>query len=173
MGTLLQLSEIRGLCRSISDHYEPEKILTAIDEAEHLDIKNAIGEQLYIDLVEAQTGTTLDPDQRLLLDGGIYTVEERRYELKGLKSSIAYFALGQMIKTANHNVVRFGFVEKDTDVSTVPEWRKQIQAANDARSVATAYLNEVLKFIKLKELDRHYDCRDVPRRRQRFNPIGD
>ena len=144
-----------------------------IPEAEQLDVKPILGEQMYIDLLEAQTGTTLSVNQVLLLDGGIYTVENRKYIFKGLKVAISYFVYSRLIRNADGQLTRFGFVDKNLNESDRPQLKEKLVAADDAAKSGNAYLNEVLQLIKLNDMDEVYVHPDKSKRTYTINAIGD
>ena len=89
-----------------------------IDESEAIDVKPILGEQIYIDLCEAQTGTTLTDNQLLILDGGVYTVDNRKYHFSGLKKAIAYFVYSRLIRNADGQLTSYGFVNKELNESS-------------------------------------------------------
>ena len=128
---------------------------------------------MYIDLSEAQTGTALTADQVLILDGGVYTVDNRKYVFSGLKKAIAYYVYSRLIRNADGQLTSYGFVNKELNESSRPELREKLQAADDAMKTGNAYLNEVLQFIKLNNLESVYTCPDKPVRRMTINAIGD
>lgn len=143
MSNIVTSSDVMLMCRPISTHYKPERIEMFIPEAELIDIKDQIGEQLYISLLDS--GTTYQE----LLDGGIYTVDEKKYIFKGLKSAISYFVYSRLIRNSDGQLTPYGYVNKDTDVSQKPELKERIAAANDAMEIGQAYLNECLQYIRL------------------------
>ena len=174
MDNLLTATQARNLCRPISIHYPDANIETYIGEAEQLDVKPLLGEQMYIDLSEAQTGTTLSANQVLILDGGGYEVDGKKYVFSGLKKAIAYFTYGRIIRNSDGQLTRYGFINKDTLESDRPQLKEKLVAAGDAEKTGNAYLNEVLQFIKLNNLDTDYSCTNTgPRRRFSINAIGD
>ena len=173
MDNLTTATEIRALCRPIAQHYKDANIEVYIDEAEAIDVKPILGEQMYIDLSEAQTGTTLTDNQQLILDGGVYTVDDRKYHFSGLKKAIAYFVYSRLIRNSDGILTSYGFVNKDLNESSRPELREKLQSADDAMKTGNAYLNEVLQFIKLNNLESVYTCPDKPVRRMTINAIGD
>ena len=173
MGNLLTAAQVRLLCRPISTHYDDTRIEMFIPEAEQLDVKPILGEQMYIDLLEAQTGTTLSVNQVLLLDGGIYTVENRKYIFKGLKVAISYFVYSRLIRNADGQLTRFGFVDKNLNESDRPQLKEKLVAADDAAKSGNAYLNEVLQLIKLNDMDEVYVHPDKSKRTYTINAIGD
>ena len=174
MDNLTTATQIRALCRPISSHYSDTNIETYIGESEQIDIKPILGEQMYIDLSEAQTGTTLTADQEMILDGGVYTVDDRKYVFGGLKKSIAYFVYSRLIKNADGQLTRYGFINKDTQESERPPLKEKLVAADDAAKTGNAYLNEVLQYIRLNDLDDAFTCPDpAPKRSYSINAIGD
>lgn len=114
-----------------------------IPEAELLDVKDQIGEQLYIDLLDS--GTTFAE----LMNGGVYEVDSKKYIFKGLKSAISYFVYCRLIRNSDGQLTSYGFVNKETDVSQRPELKERIAAASDAKEIGQAYLNECLQYIRL------------------------
>lgn len=173
MDNLLTATEVRALCRPISQNFKDSTIEIYIPEAEQIDVKPILGEQMYIDLSEAQTGTTLTANQELILDGGVYTVENRKYVFSGLKKAISYFVYSRLIRNADGQLVTFGFVNKELNESSRPELKEKLNAANDAMATGNVYLNEVLQFIKLNNLDPYYPCSEYRVRRMSINAIGD
>ena len=174
MDNLTTATEIRTLCRPISSHYLDANIETYIGESEQIDVKPILGEQMYIALSEAQIGTTLTTDQEMLLDGGVYTIDDRKYVFSGLKKSIAYFVYSRLIKNTDGQLTRYGFVNKDTQESERPPLKEKLVAADDAAKTGNTYLNEVLQYIRLKDLDDSFTCSDpAPIRRYSINAIGD
>jgi hypothetical protein len=169
MANIVTSSEVMTLCRPISGHYEPARIDMFIPEAELLDVKDQIGEQLYISILE-EAGTTYNE----FLTGGVYEVADKKYIFKGLKSAIAYFVYCRLIKNSDGQLTRFGFVAKDTDVSTRPDLRERTAAANEAFEIGKAYLNECLQYIRLViEPTNQCTITQVKSTTYRINAIGD
>lgn len=173
MDNLTTAAQIRLLCRPITTNFKDTVIETYIPEAEQIDIKPVLGEQMYIDLSEAQTGTTLTDNQILILDGGVYTIGTRKYVFSGLKKAIAYFVYARLIRNIDNNLTSFGFVNKELNESSRPELKEKLNAANDAMATGNIYMNEVLQFIKLNNLDPYYPCSEHRVRRMSINAIGD
>lgn len=173
MDNLTTSAEIRLLCRPITTNFKDGTIETYISEAEQIDVKPLLGEQMYIDLSEAQTGTSLTPEQILILNGGVYTVNDRKYVFGGLKKAISYFVYSRLIRNADGTLASFGFVNKELNESSRPELREKLYAADNAMATGNTYLNEVLQYIKLNALDAVYTCPDKPVRRYTINAIGD
>jgi len=173
MDNLTTATEIRALCRPITPNFKDTVIETYIPEAEQLDVKPILGEQMYIDLSEAQTGTSLTADQILILDGGVYTVDERKYVFSGLKRAISYFVYARLIRNIDNNLTSYGFINKQTNESERPQLKEKLHAADDAMKTGNDYLNEVLQYIRLNNIDDAYVCPDVPVRRSTINAIGD
>lgn len=168
MANLITATQVRAKCRPISKNFEDDRINMFIPEAEQLDIKPLLGEQMYITLLE-DTGTTYST----LINGGTYTVDGRKYIMSGLLVAIAYFVYARLIINSDGQLTRLGFVQKDLNESDRPQLKEKLVASEGAKEAGNAYLNEVLQYIQLNKLDEVYTCADVPRRRFTINAIGD
>ena len=131
---LITTKEVSYLSRDMSSHVDEEKINTYIRESEDIDIKSALGSALFVDMKE-------HPEKyELLLNGGTYT-------------ELAYYTYARLVKNADGNLTRFGFVEKGNEYSNNAEFKKQLMAYNDAFSIADAYLKECVMFLTESKKD--------------------
>ncbi|WP_454945876.1 DUF6712 family protein [Capnocytophaga granulosa] len=73
-------------------------------ESQVFDLKPLVCEDFYQDLVSE----TPQRDYALLLDGGSYTYEGRKYEFAGLKAVLAYFAYARYIFTGHQIDTPYG-----------------------------------------------------------------
>lgn len=72
----------------MSTHVDVEKILVYIDESQQQDIKNALGDNLFIDLlryVNREEGSPVNEAYDNLLHGGIYKKEDDEFIFSGLE----------------------------------------------------------------------------------------
>lgn len=145
---LITFDEVGYLSRPMSIHVDREKIDAYIRESEDIDLRSALGDSLLLDI-------KANPDRYgTLLDGGEYenACGEKR-SLKGLKIALAYFVYARIVKNADDNVTRFGFVNKDGDYSSRPDYREKSMAYNDAYSVAASYLKECVAYLNANKQD--------------------
>lgn len=145
---LITTKEVSYLSRDMSSHVDEEKINTYIRESEDIDIKSALGSALFVDMKE-------HPEKyELLLNGGTYTDGcGEIHSFSGLKRALAYYTYARLVKNADGNLTRFGFVEKVNEYSNNAEFKKQLMAYNDAFSIADAYLKECVMFLNENKKD--------------------
>lgn len=140
---LITTDEVPTLARSMSTHIDSEKIETYIRESENIDIKPTLGDTLFLDIKEQPQNYSL------LLEGGAYEKNcgEKRL-FAGLKTALAYYTYARIIKNGDGNVTRFGFVNKDNEYSSRPDFKEKVMAYNDAFSMADRYLKECLRYLE-------------------------
>jgi hypothetical protein len=142
---LITTSEVATLSRGMSVHIDEDKIETYIRESESIDIKSALGDELYLDVKEHSE------KYELLLYGGTY--EDNRGEKKmfmGIKTALAYYTYARIVKNGDGNVTRYGFVQKEDEYSSRPDIKEKVMAYNDAFSIADRYLKECVLFLNEK-----------------------
>lgn len=142
---LITTSEVATLSRGMSVHIDEDKIETYIRESESIDIKSALGDELYLDVKEHSE------KYELLLDGGTY--EDNRGGKKmfmGIKTALAYYTYARIVKNGDGNVTRYGFVQKEDEYSSRPDIKEKVMAYNDAFSIADRYLKECVLFLNEK-----------------------
>lgn len=145
---LITTKEVSYLSRDMSSHIDEDKINTYIRESEDIDIKSALGAALFMDLKE-------HPEKyETLLNGGSYTDScGETHSFSGLKRTLAYYTYARLVKNADGNLTRYGFVEKDNEYSNNVEFKKQLMAYNDAFSIANTYLKECVMFLTENKKD--------------------
>ncbi|WP_418991858.1 hypothetical protein [Alistipes sp.] len=147
---------------------DEEIVARAIEEAEQLDIKPKLGDELFMRLF------TLAPFD-LLLDGGEYV--DRRGNPRhfiGLRRALAYYVWARLVKSSVNHLTRFGFVQKRDEYSQATEYRERQTAYNDAFAVADGYMKACLAYIQAKpEIFADYTLRGrVKANRTKFKIIG-
>lgn len=139
---IIDKTEIR-LHREISQNVRDEKINPIIEDAELLDLKPLLGDQLYFDLLaniaEVKYTNLLDPLE--------YTYNEKTYKHQGLKKVLSIFTFARYIIHGSFTDTGFGTVQKkNQDSEPVSEAQKRNVYTKD-RQTAVAYFNEVALYI--------------------------
>lgn len=169
-GYLITSKEVTLLSRDMSSHIDEDKINTYIRESEDIDIKSALGDALFMDLKE-------HPEKyETLLNGGAYMDRcGETHCFSGLKRTLAYYAYARLVKNADGNLTRFGFVEKGNEYSNNAEFKKQLMAYNDAFSIADTYLKECVMFLteNKKDYPLYKGNGGIKANRTTFRIIGD
>lgn len=140
----------------------------AIEEAELLDIKPALGDRLFNKLQDSVTFSRL-------MEGGEYEACGEVHTFAGLKRALAYYAWARLVNSATHHLTRFGYVIKSDDYSRSADLRERQQAVGDATAIANQYMKECLRYI-----DAHPDifaeyrgCGAISANKTTFKVIGD
>ena len=143
-------------------------------EALNIDIKPAIKDNLFIDLVTYTEDE--DPEANVLFDtllnGGEYTYNNVKYYFAGLKKTAAYFAYARLIKGAATHPTSLGISAQDAEHSDQADYKQKIQFANDTISVGNQYLYDCVSYIK-RMLPTYYDSVCYNKKRSKFKIIGD
>lgn len=120
---------------------EEEIIAKAIEEAEMLDVKPALGDALFNKLQNSVTYSRL-------MEGGTYEVNGEVRAFAGLKRTLAYYAWARLINSATHHLTRYGYVDKNGEYSRTVDLKERQQAVGDATAIANAYMRECLLYIE-------------------------
>jgi hypothetical protein len=145
---LITFNDIKSSVKSLSEHVKEDRVNNAILEAQQLDLKPRIGEQMYIELLE--TKATPTEAFRALMLGAIYTnpSDGLKYEFAGVKKALSYFAYSRLIKGISSSVASTGFVQKNNDFSQHTQLKEKLAASKDAEITGAAYLQECVDYIK-------------------------
>lgn len=99
---------------SVSLFRKDEDFNRFIREAQMFDLKGLVCEDLFQDL----TSETPVRDYTLLLEGGSYTFEDKKYEFAGLKAVLAYFAYARYIFVGHQVDTPMGIKVKENQDAT-------------------------------------------------------
>ena len=114
--------------RPLSESFKTDDsyITSFIDEAEELDLKKLLGEQLYIDFNRNVT----DAKYQTLLDGGNYMRSGNTFEytFSGIKEILSYYAYGRFLFFGSDLNTKNGVVKKSVEraVQLTRERKKEL-----------------------------------------------
>lgn len=106
---LTDVDSVKTTVRPMSTHVDVEKILVYIDESQQQDIKNALGDNLFIDLlryVNREEGSPVNDAYENLLYGGIYKNGNDEFIFSGLEKALKYFVYARLVKHGDRNLSR-------------------------------------------------------------------
>lgn len=107
---------------SVSLFRKEEDFNRFIREAQIFDLKGLVSEAFFQDL----TSETPVRDYTLLLEGGGYTFEGRKYEFAGLKAVLAYFAYARYVFVGHQVDTPMGIkVKENQDGETVSQTERR------------------------------------------------
>lgn len=148
MQHLLTTNEAISLGRPIGK-IEEAKLLAFITECEQMNVKPAIGEKLFNNVL----ATPETEPYKTLLEGGVYEDSlGEQFSFMGLKVTMAYFVNAQNLMSGDIQSTRFGNVLKNGDYSTGISSKERSDAYNNTLEVANHYLNECVKYCRAKKL---------------------
>ncbi len=149
MEHIISPKEIISLGRPIGKVDEP-KLLAYITEAEQMNIKPALGDELFLNILsDGETNETY----KMLLSGGTYRdSSDNLHSFVGLKAALSYFVYAQNVMTGDFQSTRFGTVIKQGDYSQGISSKERSDCYNNALEVANHYLSECIAYCKSKNL---------------------
>lgn len=138
----VQISELGNDAKTLDVH---------IVNAQNIDIKQALGNALWTDIEANPTST--NPDYVTLLNGGVYEHDGFDYSFSGLKAAIVMFAMARRRIGSGSIDSPWGMVQKTSEYSQPVSSAVRQQMVDSARSMASAYMDEVLEYLKRKSAD--------------------
>lgn len=149
MEHIISPSEVVDLGRPIGK-VDDTKLLAYITEAEQMNIKPALGDELFLNILK--DGETNDI-YKVLLAGGTYRDgADNIHSFIGLKVTLSYFVYAQNVMSGDFQSTRYGLRVKDGDYSSGVSSKERSDCYNNALEVANHYLSECLAFCKAKNL---------------------
>lgn len=148
---LTDVESVKTTTRTMSIHVDTDKILVYIDESQQQDIKNALGDNLYVDLIRYVNRSENDPVNEAyenLLNGCVYEIGGDCYIFSGLVKAINYFVYARLVKHGDRNMTRVGLMQKEVEYSNHAELKEKQEEYKDAFSVAEGLMNDCIRYIK-------------------------
>lgn len=142
---LINRNDMVPYCQVAIHSREEEMLQPHILASQLVDIKHALGNALYTDLIVNR----YDDKYKLLLDGGTYTNQNNNVvTFQGLKASLSCYTYARYMLSKNAVDTPFGMVAKTNEYSEKADASIIQSIISAKRSEATAYLNECIEYIK-------------------------
>lgn len=145
MEHLITPTEVGQYGRPISAKTDDDKLNAYITEAEQMNIKPVLGDELFLSILEK--GEEDDKFIRLLA-GGTYDSDGRLYSFAGLKAAMSYYVFSKYLMVGDINATRFGVVMKDDSYSSRISSAERSNAYSDTLEVANCYLQDCVEYCK-------------------------
>lgn len=146
MEHIIGIDEIKALGRPIGK-VSTEKLMAYITEAEQLNIKPVLGDELFLKLLDDNEQN--DEKVKILLNGGTYRDErDKLHSFLGLKVALSYFVYAQNLMSGDIESTRYGSMMKNGEFSTHISSKERSDAYNNSIDVANAYLKECVVYCK-------------------------
>jgi hypothetical protein len=143
--TIDNIREFRPMAKTI----DPARILPYIQEAQQIDLKQLLGDALYLDFYTKYDATG-DPSYaayQLLLKGTTYSYGGRTVEHPGLIGFLVYSALARFMPNNQVNATSFGVVQKNWEGSEAIDANMMRQVVTELRSNALAFKADIEKYL--------------------------
>lgn len=121
------------------------KVLAYIYEAEQNNIKPKIGDDLFLRLK--------DGENSLLLEGGTYEKNGKRYQLNGIKKALAYYAYSRLLESGSVNLTRQGVVNRRSDTADAADEDNIIKISRETYAIADRYMQEIMDYLGAGEAE--------------------
>lgn len=142
--TILTVNDFLNSGMPTSDDIRAEEVQAAIQSVEYTYIKEALTDEIYIELLEATT--PLDPDVDAILNGGI--INDKAY--LGLK-----FAICNMVWAWKANdvirITRYSTVEKESEFSSRADLEKLDLQARTRWELGQAEIANICEYYDLPD----------------------
>lgn len=148
---LTDVESVKTTVRPMSTHIDENKINIYIDESQQQDIKNALGDNLFIDLlryVNREDDSLVNEAYENLLRGGIYTNGDDEFIFSGLEKALKYFVYARLVKHGDRNLSRIGLMQDQSEHSSHAELKEKQDEYRDAFSIAEELMNDCLRYIR-------------------------
>lgn len=170
---LTTVQNVKTATRMVSMHVDDERIITCILESQELDIKNALGDDLYINLLQYVNRSNLDEKKDVyedLLNGAIYEVDGQSRIFSGLINALNYFAYARLVKYGSGSASRIGYVNNQSEYSQLADIKQRQEEYKDAFAVAEGFMNDCIRYINYK-INQNNNCGNGHKIRPRRGPI--
>lgn len=138
---LITNDEFKSRARVVSSNIDAAKIEAFIHEAEIMDLKPMLGD-LFVDVMNNKER------YQVFVEGGILILSDKRVEIEGLKTALAYFAFARMARNGDAIITRYGFVNKENTNSYRAEQEQREQVYNDCMAIGRKCVDECMRYMR-------------------------
>lgn len=145
---LISITDLK-VYRPIGDITE-DRALPYIVEAQQIDLKQLLGDALYIDFM-TRVDVTADSKYTAyqeLLKGKNYTYSGTVYEHPGLIGYLAYMTLAKLYAGNSINVTKYGVTQKKQEDSEPVSREVIMQEVNALRAMGMAMQSQIILFLQ-------------------------
>lgn len=142
---IIDVNYIRSMVRPIST--DEALAVRLISEAEREDLRQAIGDALYVRVTSEEAED--DSAAQMLLDGCTWTDCTGRTRVHfGIRLALGYYAYARIIRDGNVAATRYGAVVKDDQHSRNAELEERRRQAAEVFAQADGYMGEIRDFLR-------------------------
>lgn len=150
MIALITLDDIKEYTEITENIDVLKKLKPYIHQAQIFDLKPAIGEVFYHDMIN----NISDTKYQELLNGKTYeNAQGKTVSFEGLRPAIVYWAYSRYKENSGVADTAYGSMIKRNDYSDPVSEKAIARIVGNARSTAKGYFDDVLKFLYVKSAD--------------------
>jgi hypothetical protein len=153
MTLLISISDFTPYKAISSNINVAKKLEPYILEAQVFDLKSLLGDELYNAVVEDFEASPSLSTYSDLFSGSSWTISGHTYKHEGLIPILCYFSYARYKLNSNTEDTAYGTVIKRNNESEPVSEKTIARQADQARSGAMAYWNQVLKFLNDNSID--------------------
>lgn len=169
---LLTRNDFKAI-RKISQNTSWEKLSPYILEAQELDLKPILGQELYYDLIEDFNASPSLEKYYDLYHGTTYTCGNSKITHNGLIPVLCYFAYSRYVLDAGITDTASGLKQKNNEYSENISEKTVGRVSDQARSAGSAYMSEVITFLNNNKADYSlWKCSTGNKRTVRITSVG-
>lgn len=143
---LITPNEISSLAREV--YIDDSKATRFIDEAEGLDLRPMLGDELFIEIMQQNHMQDFDEYIGRVVNGSTYKYNDKIYMFAGLKKALAYYTYARLIVGGDVEVTRSGLRSRDSDYSHQVPMEERQQVSRECSAIADYHMNQLLDYIK-------------------------
>jgi len=154
----------------ISKHGDFDKFMHPhILNAQMYDVRPSLGDNFFIDVIDNE----IEANYVLLLEGGSYTYQNKKYFFEGLKKVIVHYSFARYVMQSGSIDTPTGLVIKKSEHSEPIDAKATARENEYHRSLASAALNDIIDFLKRKRQDYPlFECEIVSvSKKTRITPV--
>lgn len=121
---------------------DEQKVMRYISEAEQNNVKTILGDDLFLRLKAGE--------EKLLLNGGVYERNGKRYQLNGVKKALAYYTYSRLLESASVDITRQGAVNRRSEFSNEASRDDLLRTSRETYAIADRYMEECKAYIQGK-----------------------
>ena len=173
MEVFLTKPQLLDRARSIDSNINYDaKVAPIVKEVAQYELKLQLGDaffNLLLDYLEAkQAGGTANQHLDLLMQGGSYTYEGKKYRLDGLHTTVAYYVYAKLVPSQAGNLGATGLRTPNDQYNSLADFKDRQTTQTEVKRMADSYMTDCLSYLKRKASDTGFVGCDTRQRKTNF-----
>lgn len=173
MEQLLTKAQLLDRARSVDSNINYDaKVAPIVKEVAQYELKLQLGEaffNLLLDYLEARAaGGTANAALDLLMDGGDYTYQDKKYRLDGIRTVVAYYTYAKLIPSQAGNLGATGLRTPNDQYNSMADYKDRQTTQTEVKRMADSYMADCLAYLKRKTTETGFVGCDTRKRKNNF-----